>query len=412
LICNYYDQRKRLMGLISWIKRTFGTPSEEKSEKAPISPPGAEFLFRGLSDAGIVIDEESALRLSAVWACIRLLSELPASLPIEVYEEKGESRIPVDHPAKYILLNPSDLLNRFTWHETMNAWQQGWGNAYSLIDDSAGTRNIKLIHLHPSGVVPVLSNGRLFYNVRDRLTGISDTFFREEIIHYKMLSTDGIVGKSPIRIARDNIALGLAAERYGARFFRRGGNLKAVIETEGHMSDLEFKEWKRRWEKYYQGDSGDHNTPILEYGMKYKQLGVNPEDAQFIASRKFQLNEICRIFNVPPHLIADLERSTFSNIEHQDLQFVKYTLRADLRRKEMELEDKLIIDPREKGKIRIRFNIDGLLRGDLTTLTNHILQLTNNGTLTRNEGRALLNRNPIPGLDKPLEPANITGKDK
>jgi HK97 family phage portal protein len=396
------------MSLISWISRKFGFLPENREVADSLQK--RSFIPLNISDAGISVDEESALRLSAVWACIRLLSELPASLPIEVYEEHGKSRFPVEHPAKYTLLNPSNLCNRFTWHETMNAWQQGWGNAYSLIDISEGVNYAKLIHLHPSGVEPVLSQGRLFYKVRDRLTGITGTFFRDEIIHYKMLSIDGINGKSPIRIARENIALGLAAERYGAKFFRRGGNLKAVIETEGHMSDAEFKEWKRRWDKYYQGDAGDHQTPILEYGLKYKQLGVNPEDAQFIASRKFQLNEICRIFNVPPPLIADLERATFSNIEHLDLQFVKYTLRADLRRKEMELEDKLIINPKERGRIRIRFNIDGLLRGDLATLTDHIVKLTNNGTMVRNEGRALLNLNPLPGLDTPLNPANITGK--
>lgn len=365
--------------------------------------------FMGMGESGIAVNEESALRLSATWACIRLLSELPASLPLEVLKEEGNNRSPVDHWVKDVLMEPSQLMNRFSFHETMNGWLQGWGNGYALIDINKYNKGISLIPLHPKGVEPLISDGKIFYKVKDELTGISGTFFRDEIIHYKMFSTDGIKGKSPIMVAKDNIALGLAAEKYGSQFFRKGGNIKAVIETPGHMGDVEFKEWKRRWDTYYKGASGDHETPVLEYGMSYKPMGIAPEAAQFIASRQFQLTEICRVFNVPPHLIGDLSRATFSNIEHQDLQFVKYTLRPILRRQEMELEEKLL-DVKERGKIRIRFNLDGLLRGDLTSLTNHIVQLTNNGTLTRNEGRSLLNRNPIDGLDEPLDPANITGK--
>lgn len=395
------------MKFIDRLKGVFKT--EQRSTPVETRRNGVFQELFGIGESGISVTQESALKLSATWACIRLLSELPASLPIDVFEEKGEHRSPVDHWSKELLMNPSPLMNRFSFHETMNGWLQGWGNGYALIDMGKYNPGISLIPLHPKGVEPVISQGKIFYKVKDELTGISGTFFRDEIIHYKMFSTDGIQGKSPIMVAKENIALGLAAEKFGSRFFRRGGNLKAVIESENHMSDEDFKEWKRRWENYYQGDTGDHQTPILEYGLKYKPLGIDPEAAQFIATRQFQLTEVCRIFNVPPHLIGDLSRATFSNIEHQDLQFVKYTLRPILRRQEMELEEKLL-DPKERGRIRIRFNLDGLLRGDLTTLTTHIVQLVNNGTITRNEGRALLNRNPLSGLDVPLDPANITGK--
>jgi HK97 family phage portal protein len=139
-------------------------------------------------------------------------------------------------------------------------------------------------------------------------------------------------------------------------------------------------------------------------------LGIPPEQAQFIATRQFQLQEIARIFNVPPHMIGDLSRTTFSNIEHSDIQFVKYTLRPILRRQELELEQKLL-KPEELGRIRIRFNMDGLLRGDLTTITAHIHQMVIDGIITPNEGRTLLNRDPLPGLDTPYVPANITGKN-
>lgn len=394
------------MGFFSKLAGLFNKP--EQRTASPSRKSGfSEFV--GMGESGIAVNEESALRLSATWACIRLLSELPASLPLEVLKEEGNTRSPIDHWVKDVLMEPSQLMNRFSFHETMNGWMQGWGNSYALIDINKYNKGISLIPLHPKGVDPLISEGKIFYKVKDELTGITGTFFRDEIIHYKMFSTDGIKGKSPIMVAKDNIALGLAAEKYGSQFFRKGGNIKAVIETQGHMGDDEFKTWKRRWDTYYKGSNGDHETPVLEYGMSYKPLGIAPEAAQFIASRQFQLTEICRVFNVPPHLIGDLSRATFSNIEHQDLQFVKYTLRPILRRQEMELEEKLL-DVKERGKIRIRFNLDGLLRGDLTSLTNHIVQLTNNGTLTRNEGRNLLNRNPLQGLEEPLDPANITGK--
>ena len=366
--------------------------------------------FIGISDSGIVVTEETALKMSAVWSCIRLLSELPASLPIEVYKESGTTRTPIDHPVKDLLMKPSKLMNRFSWHELMNAWLEGWGNAIAIIERNQAGYPIGLNPIHPAAVEAGTVDGRVFYKIEDRDRNISGTFFSEEIVHYKMFTTSGLWGKSPIQVAKENIGLGLAAEKFGAKFFHRGGNLKAVIEAEGHMSDLEFVEWKRRWEQFYSGTAGDHTTPILEYGLKYKPLGIPPEQAQFIATRTFQLQEVARIFNVPPHMIADLSRATFSNIEHQDIQFVKYTLRPILRRQEMELEEKLLM-PQEQGVIRIRFNLDGLLRGDLATQTQHIREMVLAGVMSRNEGRSILNLNPVPGGDELYTPANIVGKN-
>lgn len=367
--------------------------------------------YAGMSDAGVIVNEETALKMSAVWSCIRLLSELPASLPIEVYKETGRNREMVsDHPVRQLLSHPTDLMNRFTWHELMNAYLQGWGNAVAIIRYNEKGYAYALQPVHPSSFRVVISDGNVFYDINDYDQKIRGTFFSQEIVHYKMFSTGGYVGKSPIHVARENIGLGLATEKFGAKFFQRGGNLKAVIESEGHMSDTEFRTWKQRWDEFYNGPVGDHTTPILEYGLKYKQLGIPPENAQFIATRTFQIQEIARIFNVPPHMIADLSRSTFSNIEHQDIQFVKYTLRPILRRQELELEEKLLL-PHEKGVIRIRFNLDGLLRGDLAAQTNHLKEMVISGIMTPNEARALINLNPVPGADKLYVPANIIGNN-
>jgi len=391
-----------------WLKSIF-KKSSARSSDIGLKKPFSEFLGL-ISEAGIPITEETALKMSAVWSCIRILSELPASLPIETIEEKGRTRTPIDHDVKYLLMKPNSLMSRYTWHELMNAWLQGWGNGISVIDNRQSGSPKALLPVHPSTVKAKYSDGRIFYQVSDEMLGIKGTFFSEEILHYKMFSTNGYWGKSPIRIAQENIGLGLAAEKFGAAFFKKGGNLKAVIETAGHMTDTEFKEWKKRWDAFYSGAAGDHGTPVLEYGLTYKPLGIPPEQAQFIASRIFQLQEVARIFNVPPHIIADLSKATFSNIEHQDIQFVKYTLRPLLRRQEMELEEKLLT-PKERGTIRIRFNLDGMLRGDLAAVTNHVKEMVNGGIMTPNEGRSLLNLNPMDGCDVIRVPANIVGKD-
>jgi len=364
----------------------------------------------GISDSGISVTEETSLKFSAVWLARRILSELPASLPLEFYEEKGANRNPIEHRAKEVLLQPNAIMNRFTWTEFMNDGLQGWGNSVAVIDNRRSGYPESLMPVHPSSVKVKLDGGKLFYSIDDKDLGVKGTFFSDEIIHYRLFTTNGIWGKSPIQMAKDNIGLGLATERFGAKFFRRGGNLKAVIETAGHMGDKEFKEWKERWDKYYSGEIGDWETPVLEYGMKYNPLGIAPEDAQFLQTRQFSIQDIARWFNLPPHMLGDLSRATFSNIEHQDLQFVKYTLRPILRRQEIELEEKLLL-PAEKGRIRIRYNLDGLLRGDLASVTSHIKEMVLSGVLSPDEGRALLNKNPRPGGDQFYTPANIIGNN-
>jgi HK97 family phage portal protein len=364
----------------------------------------------GTSESGILVNQDTAMRFSAVWQAMLIKSILPASLPLEFYEEHGGIRVPVEHDAKEILLRPNGLMNRFTWTEVMNSWLCGWGNGIAVIDNRKNGYPQSLMPIHPSNVEAKLSGGRIFYVINDRDLGIKGTFYSEEIIHYRGFTTTGLWGKSPIEVAKDNIGLSLAAEKLGATFFRKGGNLKSVIETEGHIPDKEFTEFKTRWSSTYTGPAGDHETPVLEYGMKYKQLSIPLDASQFIETRQFGIQDVARWFNLPPHMLRDLSRSTFSNIEHQDLEFVKYSFRPDLRRQELELEEKMLL-PKERGRIRIRYNLDGLLRGDLASLTAHVKEMVLAGVMTRNEGRKLLNMNPMDGGDTLYLPANIVGKN-
>jgi HK97 family phage portal protein len=362
----------------------------------------------GGSESGVNVTQETALAFSAVWQAMRIWSELPPSLPIEFYEEKSGYRTQIEHDAKEVLLNPSGLMNRFTWNELMSAWLHGWGNGISVIDRNGGARIQSLTPVHPSSVTAKLSNGRIFYDINDRELGVKGTFFSEEVIHYKGFTTTGLWGKSPIVTGKDNLGLAIATEKFGSKFFRKGGNLKQVIETEGHMSDPEFNSWKARWQANYTGENGDHETPILEYGMKLKSLTIAPEAAQFLQTRQFSIQDVARWFNLPVHMLNDLSRSTFSNIEHQDLQLIKYSFRATLKRMETELEGKLLL-PKERDVIKIRFNLDALLRGDLASVTQHIKEMVQVGVMSPNEARALINKNPRPGGDEFYTPANIIG---
>jgi HK97 family phage portal protein len=392
--------KNRIDAFLNPAKRTF-----EPALKGPLR----DFVNNG-SDSGVSVNEESSLKFSAVWLARRILSELPASLEIEVFELSGKNRNSIDHPIKYLLNNPNSKMNGFTYHELMNDWLQGWGNGVSVINNRRTGHAETLMPVHPSCVSPVISKGQVFYIIADNDMGVYGTFFPEEVLHYKLFTTNGLWGRDPILMARDNVGLGLAAEKFGAKFFKKGGNLKAVVETTGHMSDVEFKEWKKRWDAYYSGEEGDHSTPVLEYGMQYKPLGIPPEAAQYLQTRQFSIQDIARWFNLPPHMLGDLSRSTFSNVEQQDLSFVKYTLRPILKRQETELESKLLL-PSEKGKYIIRFNLDGMLRGDLASVTAHIKDMVPIGVLSPNEGRRLINQNPREGGDEYYKPANITGKE-
>lgn len=364
-----------------------------------------------ISESGVPVTHDSAMTLSAVYAAVRLISELRASFPLEVIEEQGNLRIPLDdHEVKQILTRPNSYMNHYTFDQYTESLVQLWGNSVSIIRRDFRQNISEMIPVHTKSVTPVMVDGRPMYKVDDDVTGIKDTFFPEEVVHFRNMTSNGIWGKDPISVARESIGLGLASEKFGNKFFKSGGNLKGVIESPGPLEDESFRKFKKRWDDFYTGETGDFTVPILEYGMTYKALGIPPEAAQFIATRQFQLQDIARWFNVPPHLLADLSRATFSNIEHSDLQFVKYTMRAILKSRETELETKLL-DPKDYGKIRIRYNIDGLLRGDLASLTAHLKDMVTVGVLTRNEARGLLNRNPLDGLDKVLEPANITGKN-
>lgn len=366
--------------------------------------------FIGSVTAGVTVNTTTAMRLGVVFACVRLLAEQVSSFEISVSrKDSGKIEDLTGGTIHHLLHYPNKFMNSFSFMELMNARLQLYGNSYAVIKFNNAGDPIELIPVDTFCVSVRLLNGEPYYVIKDPEMGIDGVFLYWQVIHFKMLSKNGVIGLSPISAAREGIGLGLAAERFGADFFAKGGNLKGTLETDGHIPDKEFKDWKKRWDTYYGGSVGDHANPILEYGMKYHQLGIPPNDAQFIETRQFQVQDICRFFLVPPPLIGDLSRATFSNGEQQDLQFVKYSLRPTIKRQEIELEYKLV-SRREEGTIDINFNMDDLLRADTRTRAEFGLKYVQGGILTRNEVREIEGRKPLPGLDKPLDPAFLTGK--
>ena len=231
---------------------------------------------------------------------------------------------------------------------------------------------------------------------------------REEVLHVPGLGFDGLIGYSPVAMAKNAIGMAIATEEYGASFFANGANPGGVLEHPGVVKDP--KRVRESWNAVYQGSSNAHRVAVLEEGMKFQAIGIPPEQAQFLETRKFQINEIARIFRVPPHMLADLEKSSFSNIEQQSLEFVKYTLDPWVIRWEMAIQKALFL-PSEKKQYFVKFNLDGLLRGDYQSRMNGYATGRQNGWLSSNDIRELENMNPIPpelGGDLYLINGNMT----
>lgn len=276
-----------------------------------------------------------------------------------------------------------------------------WGNAYAQIIRNARGEVIGLYPLMPSKMkVDRDANGRLFY-LYQRSSEDSPTLGKDsqvylapsDVLHIPGLGFDGLVGYSPIAMAKNSIGLALATEEYGAKFFANGASPAGVLEHPGAIKDPQRV--RESWNAAYQGSSNAHKIAVLEEGMKYTPIGISPEQAQFLETRKFQINEIARIFRVPPHMLADLEKSSFSNIEQQSLEFVKYTLDPWIVRWEQAM-CRVLLSESEKPEYFIKFNLEGLLRGDYASRMSGYATARQNGWMSANDIRELENLERIP----------------
>ena len=380
-----------------------GLFSRRKKENRSIDQKTADFI-KGVdldtgqqSNSGIDVDEESALKISTVYACVKVISETIASLPLNLLKEltNGDSEKAKQHPLYTILKDvPNSEMSSFTFREMLMTNLLLWGNAYALIKRNKNGEITELYPLKSKNMVverDAVSNNIKYTYTNNR--GITKTYSPKQIFHIPAFSFDGIIGVSPITYAREAMGLALATEEFGARFFGNGARPGGVLEHPGVLKDPE--KLRESWNKVYQGTANSHKVAVLEEGMKYHEIGMSPEDSQFLQTRSFQIAEICRIFRVPPHMVGDLSRSTFSNIEHQSIDFVVHTIRPWLVRWEQAIT-RALLSEEERTIYYAKFNVDGLMRGDFVTRMNGYAIARQNGWMSANEIRALENMNKIP----------------
>lgn len=350
------------------------------------------------SATGITVTPDTALQASAVYACVRVLAETIASLPLHVYRglPVGKERA-TDHYLYPLLHNaPNPEMTSFEFRETLIGHLCLRGNAYAeKVFDRAG-RVKELWPLSPDAVAVerYKETKQLVYIITVPRGAGQVALGVDRILHIRGLSGNGIVGYSPIKLAKEPIGLSLATEEYGARFFGNASRPSGVLEHPGKLGKDAADRLKKSWEEMHRGLSNAHRVAILEEGLKWNQIGMSQEDAQYLQTRQYQVVDIARIFRVPPHMIAELTRATFSNIEQQSIDFVVNTIRPWLVRFEQALKQRLF-DETDR-EYYAEFLIDGLLRGDIASRYSAYAVGRQWGWLSADDIREMENRNPLP----------------
>jgi len=378
------------------------------------SPELARFFGALPNATGVPVNEYTALNYAAVWAAIRSISSALASLPLTTirYLNSGGKQRDPQHPLYQMLhLEPNAEMSSFTFREVLTAHVLLWGNGYAEIERNGTGNPVALWPLTPERVTPIRRGSALTYRVINP-NGSETLIDPSDMLHLRGLGYDGVSGYSVIHHARESVGLGLATERFGGTFFGNGSTFGGILSHPGTLTEPARKNLQTSLAARHQGVDRAHRFVILEEGLKYEKLGIPPDDAQFLETRKFQVTEIARWFNIPPHKIGDLERSTFSNIEQQTVDFYTTTLLPWLTVWEMELERKLLA-PMERRLISIEFVHEGLLRGDSAARGAFYQAMSSVGAITPNEIRDREGLPPLPGGDVPrplaLPPAPTGG---
>lgn len=366
------------------------------------------------SNTGVMVNEESAMKFSAVYACIRIISEDIGLLPFEVRrwrdprnKSKG-SDVAFDHPLNDVLLNsPNSEMNSMTFEETFQSHvlQSGNAYAYKTLNNRGQVVSLKLLNWADMDPKRDKNTGEVYYEFNDR--GKSINFRKDEVFHIPGLGYDGLIGYSPIKMAMEAVGLGLAAEEFAARFYSNGANIGGFITMPDAVEDKEGL--RKEVQDNFGGLGKSHKIMVLENGMTFQKLNMNLDEAQFLETRRFQIEEIARIYRMPPHMIGDLSNATFSNIEHQDLAYVKRTLLPWIKRWEIATDTQNLTARDRAQGLFSRLNMDELLRGDAPTRAsvNHIKR--QDGIITGNEWRSIDDMNPRdePEADKLLINGNM-----
>ena len=385
-----------------------GLSPRDRPENPPIEDnvrdSGQIFIF-GRADSGEMVDERSAMQIATVYACVRLLAESVAGLPLHLYRYTDDSEtgkeLARDHPLYNLLYYlPNPEMSAFTFRETMMTHLLLYGNCFAQIIRDGKNGILGLYPLLPENVeIDRDERGEIYYiyhSYSDETPGETNKdlhFRKDEIFHVPGLGFNGLVGFSPIAMMKNALGTTLAVEKYGASFFKNGAQPSGVLESPVILKDP--SRLRDQWQQAYGGANNAHRVAILEQGVSYKPISLPPEDSQFLSTRQFGVNEICRIFRVPPHMVQELSHATFSNIEHESINFVVHTLMPWLVRFEQAIIKDLLLEE-ERTTYFPKFNVDGLLRGDYQSRMQGYATGISNGFLSPNDVRDLEGFNRIP----------------
>lgn len=376
----------------NFLKRLFKARDKPKGSVSQ-----APTFHMGPSVSGKMVNARSSMQTTAVFACVRIIAETIASLPLHTYRYVGDGKErDYDHTLYRILHDePNAEMTSFTFRETTMAHLLLWGNAFSQIIRNGRGDVMGLYPLLPDKMaVDRDSKGEIYYAYKKE----GQTYYLgpDEVLHIPGLGFDGVMGYSPVALAKNAIGLNIAAEEYGGRFFANNATPSGILSTAGTLKDP--GKVSDAWQAAYGGTRNSNKVAVLEEGLQYQPISMPNADAQFLETRKFQIEEICRIFQVPPHLVADLSKSSFNNIENQSISFVVHTIRPWLVRIEQAMNRKLFKET-EKGECFVSFNASALMRGDYKSRMDGYAIGIQNGFFSVNDVRRMENLDPISAED-------------
>ena len=357
-----------------------------------------------------VVSPKTALTFSAVWAAIRLLSESVSTLPVGVFrKENNGDNVEINNDLSFLIkYQPNQIQNKITFYERIMLDMLTNGNSYVEIVRNRNGRVLELIPLNYENIKAYTLDNKVFYS--NEKTG--DTMGSENVLHFKMMTdSTGINGMSPIEQCKNAIGWGMDVQEYSSTFFRNGGKLSGILESERALSEQAIDRLRNSFNKNYGTLSGSNQTAVLEEGLKYKSISVTPDQAQFLASRQFSVEEVARIFGLPPHLLRDLSKSSFNNIEMQSQEFVSYSLMPYISKIELEMSLKLF-RKNSIGREYIKFNVNGLLRGNVKDRADYYKTAITNGWMSINEVRSKEDLNRIDSGDENYLQMNMTTIEK
>lgn len=368
-------------------------------------------LFGTMAKSGIRISHASALSCTAYYAGVTLISQTLAQVPLPLYRQLERGKEKAREHSLYSILHdaPNPYMSAYDFKETMQGHVVTWGNSFAEIQWE-GDSCTALWPLRPDRMSIVWKDGELWY-VYSLASGEQVKVPHTNILHLRGFGGDGVIGYDNLTLAREAIGLAKATEEFGARFFSNGSQLNGVLMHPGQLKDTSRKNMRESWEEMHRGLSQSHRIAILEEGVKWEATGIPPENAQFLETRKFQTSEIARFLHIPPHMIGDLEKATYSNIEHQGIEFVVYTMTPWFVRWEQAINQKLL-SRADRQQYFTEFMVQGLLRGDSESRAKYYKDLFYIGAMSPNDIREKENENPIPGGDEYYVPLNMMAVGK